>query len=325
MKSKFVAISLILILIFGLMLTGCTDESKIYINGNVEETIEVNTTFTDSGVHCPNNFTVITDGQINTALLGRQTIKYYVYSADGELVKELHRYVNIVDTTSPVYTPIANKEYYAGIVYGIDDFVADYSDNYTNKNNITVSESSFVFTSVGEHQVNISFADSSNNVTIYSTSVNVQLDIEKLIDNVYKNQTYKVSKGTTGIGSNYIRVEIDSSRSLYYYDSGSLHYLQTVSTNLGTIASIQISANYGEFNSASVSYHISSALYNEYSVGFATIDATSSAVTVNQFNSTINNLNLDTNQMLQELNSNIMKVLNDFQTYMSTTLHLALK
>ena len=141
---------------------------------------------------------------------------------------------------------------------------------------------------------------------------------------MYKNQSNKVSTGTTGIGSKYISVDIDRNTSLSYYDSGSLHYLQKVETSLGTYASIQISANYGEFDGANVSFLISN-YGNTYSVGFATVDARHTDVTVSRFSSTINSLNLDEAEMLEELNTYLNDVLKNFHDYMNNVLKLEVK
>jgi len=323
MKLKI--FTLILVVTSLISFSACSsNKDNIFINGQVEETIEVNTTFIDKGVSYPNNLTLITDGEINTSILGRQEITYKIYSSDGELVKEMHRFVTVIDTIAPTFVAITNKTYYVGFNYAISDFVSEYSDNYNNNSSITTSSNNFIFTTAGQHNVNITFTDSSNNSTVYATSINAVLDIEKLIYEVYKNQTYKISSGDTGIGSHYTSVNISSGKSFSYYDSGSLHYLETVTTNLGTRASIQISAKYGDFDNANISFHISGN-GSAYSVGFATINATKQSVSVNAFSSTINDLNLDANSMLIELNQSLNGVLNNFQSYMSKTLHLELK
>lgn len=323
MKIRIFAIIFALCLM--LSFSACSsNENKIFINGNVEETIEVNTTFEDKGVSYPKDLTLITDGSIDTSRLGRQQIKYKVYSSDGELVKEMHRFVTVIDTTAPTYIATDTKTYYVGFNYTINDFISEYSDNYNNQSTILISNNNFIFTSEGQHNVSITFTDSSNNSASYITNINAVLDIEKLIYEVYKNQTYKISSGDTGIGSHYTRVNISSGKSFSYYDSGSLHYLETISTQLGTRASIQISANYGDFDNASISFHISG-IGSAYSVGFATIDATQQSVAVSSFRSTINDLNLDTSKMIEELNLNLNIVLNNFQEYMKNTLHLELK
>ena len=148
--------------------------------------------------------------------------------------------------------------------------------------------------------------------------------MEKLIRDTYKDQPYVISSGSTGIGSNYVRVQIDSSTSIAYYDTGTLHYLKNATTSLGRSASIQISAEYGKFNNANVDYHVSGAA-GSYSVGFGYIDATKKTANLSLFRSTINNLNLDTNAMLAEFNSQINFVLESFHKYMNGTLHIEVK
>lgn len=304
---------------------------SIYINGNVEETVEVNTEFIDPGVLFPNQYTLVVEGEVNTAFLGRTHIKYFVYSNSGELVKELNRFVNVVDTTPPTYTEISSNgevKYYIGYKYTLEDFITDYEDNYISKKNIVVTPTEFEFETEGLHEINITFTDTTGNSSSYTKKITVEkmhsdtsIDFEALIRDVYKDQLQKISSGTTGTGSNYIRVRVDENTSFSCYDSNSIHYIQTVTTKLGTRASIQISAPYGEFDEANISYHISGA-NNKYSVGFATIDATNELVSVPHFNSTINDLSLEEETMLKELNDSILSVLNNFKKYMNNTLKL---
>jgi len=259
-----------------------------------------------------------------TNVIRRQEIKYKVYSSDGVLVKEMHRFVTVVDTEAPTFVEIKDKTYYVGVNYTVDDFVSEYSDNYDKKYLIAVSEKNFVFTREGMHGVEIVFKDSSENSTVYTTNIYAILDIEKLLYEVYKDQPYMVTSGETGNGSRYTKVRIDSQKSFSYYDSGSLHYLETVTTDLGTSASIQISSKHEEFDNADISFHISG-IGDSYSVGFATIYATMQSVNIDDFRSTINGLNLEADEMLLELNQNINSALANFQDYMKNTLHLELK
>lgn len=312
-------------LIFCFSISACSISNSIHINGNVEETVEVNSKFIDKGVTYPTNYTLITDGSVDTSQLGKQKIQYFVYASDGTLAKEMYRYVNIVDTKAPEYIAIDNNDYYVGLQYTVDDFLREYSDNYNTKSTISVSPTNFIFLEDGTQQITITLADTSNNVSTYTTTITVQLDLGKLIDEVFKSPLYNVSKGSTGMGSNYTRVQIDNQTSLSYYDSGSLHYLKNVPTNLGSSASIQISANYGEFSQANVSFHINSWLGGNYSVGFATIDATMSTAKITNFTSTINTSNLNTNSMIDELNNNLTDVLNEFQEYVKLHMFIELK
>lgn len=120
------------------------------------------------------------------------------------------------------------------------------------------------------------------------------------------------------------RVQIDSQSSIAYFDTGTIHYLKTVSTSLGRSASIQISAEYGKFDNANIVYHVSGT-GSTYSVGFGYIDPTKETASLNSFTSTINNLNLDTNAMLAEFNSQFATVLESFHTYMNDVLHIEVR
>lgn len=297
--------------------------NNTFINGNIEEFIEVNSVYRDKGVTYPADCTLIVDGGVDTTRLGLQKIKYSIFSADGSLKKEMYRFVTVVDNEPPTYRPVEKRDYYVGIEYTVDDFIAEYKDNYDSVSNLSIVSSELVFSTASMHEVKISICDSSNNITSYVTSVNVVLDVEKLILNIYKNQSYKLSTGTTGLGTNYISVTINSNASFTYFASGDFHYIENIKTELGSYATIQISANYGEFDKAGITFHVSQSI-SAYSVGFATIDATTQSVVVEAFDSTINNLNIDTTAMLAELNKNINSVLANFQKYMNETLHLAL-
>ena len=71
-------------------------------------------------------YNIIIVGEVNTSVLGRYHLLYRVYSEDGELVKELSRYVNVVDTVAPTYVENTTTTYYAGFSYSIDDFINNY-------------------------------------------------------------------------------------------------------------------------------------------------------------------------------------------------------
>ena len=324
MKKRVIVGTLGTILLLGSCGENKTDvRDSIYINGDVEQTVEVNTTYNDPGVTYPENYTLIKSNDISTKYLGKQEIVYQIYSKDGELVKEMHRFVNVVDTTAPTY--IANNNViYAGISYDITDFIT-YQDNYDSVDKITLSRSSVKFNTSGEQLVDFVLTDTSGNKATYSKKVNVQLDIIKLLNEVYK-YSYKLTTTTMSTGGTYTNVNISSSSSFSYFsNTKSIHYLKNVTTSLGTSASIQISSTYGNFNKASVTYHIDGS-DSKYSVGFATIDATKEGVVkVSSFSSTINNLNLSTTSMLEELNNNLSATLTDFQIYMNSTLGLLVK
>ena len=320
MKS-FLSILLVICL---LMSFSACDSQSISIKGDVEETVEVHSAYEDKGVSHPKNYTLITAGKVNTSRLGKQTIKYSVYSPDGELVKEMYRFVTVVDTTAPTYTVASEKTYYVGANYTVDDFIADYSDNHDDKSKITVSSNDLTFMSVGQHAVEITFTDSSNNSTTYTTNINTVLDIAQLLSGVGEKLDYDVHHSDTDYGY-YTSVYINSNQSVSYWDSGSLSYMETVPTSLGFRAYIYIAADYGEFDKARVTINIDGKWTTAYSSGSATINAMKESVKVYKFSSTINKLELDTDAMLAELNQNLNTVLNNFKTLMKDTFYLELK
>lgn len=291
------------------------DEIEIYINGTVEETIEVNTSFVDKGVVYPDGYTLIKEGDVDDKHLGTYHIFYLVYSPDGELAKELHRYVNVVDTTSPVYTKKSPIDLYAGFTYEVSDFV-EYSDN--SNDIIDVTPSTVTFSRSGYNFVSFTLKDSSGNTTVFSQSVNVKFDLLKIIEEVYKNNPEKITKHES---IHHIAVEISSEKSFSYYsDFESIHYYEKVRTSLGSSAEIQISAKYGGFDLASISFRIYGS--GGYSVASANVDARISDGQIKYFELFKNDLNLDQNAVSDELNEILPTVLNNFAKYMNDVLSL---
>lgn len=296
----------------------------ISINGSVEETLEIYSDYIEKGVSCPADYTVITHGTVQSDHIGTYKLTYLVYSNIGEEIKVLHRYVHVVDTTGPEYTDCENPPIlYAGFTYTIEDFVSEYHDN--SNTTISVEPQSITFTSPGSHTVEFTLTDVSGNETQYQKVVAVELDMKKLLYEVYKDASYKISTHDTSMGYDCTRVSIDDNTSFGYFGSGSIHFTQEIESTLGKYTTISISADYGEFNNASVSFHVSNLSGRNYSTGSATINVFQDTVTVKEFDWTINDLSLDEQKMLSELNSNINSVITNFHEYMNNTLHIEIK
>ena len=317
MKRKLLFISSLI----PLLLTGCsTGEEKIYINGDIEKTIEVNTEYADEGVTFPEEkYTLIKKGEVNPNKIGKYEVVYSLYTSDGELAKELHRFVSVVDTTVPTYEMKTGQTYYVGFSYSVSDFLT-YSDNYTESDKLIVTPKSYTFTRQGEQEITIDIEDSSKNKANATFKITPTFDFYKLASTKY-SYVKQSTASSVGTYTTITMPSLLSSQTLTYYESGSLHYLESVKTELGKSASIQVSAKFGDFSNADVSYHINGT-GSSYSVGFAYIDATQKTATINSFRSTINNLSLDTSKMLEELNANIDKILENFHDCMENTLHL---
>lgn len=303
------------------------DEPIIKLNGDLLIEVEVFDEFLEPGIKHPDDYSVITKGYINTDVVDMYELQYLVFTNDGELVKELYRFVSVVDKIKPIIKEREVKDLYAGFTYTIDDFIESYEDNYDDINDLIVMPNeSIVFKNGGTKEVLFSIKDLSDNEAVYRKSFNVILDFERLIDEVYKFDPHNPRKSTMSSGTKYINVDIDEKRSFSYFDSGSLHYLKSFDSKLGTRASIQISSNYGEFNNASLNYHISG-LGNDYSVGFIEFDATKDYENLSfaSFISTINNLNLNEQDMLNEMNLRVLEVLEEFKEYVTNVLRIEFK
>ena len=309
-----------------LFLGSCVATETIKINGELEQTIEVFSPYTDPGVTFPQDkYQLIVSGKVNNEILGKYRIVYSIYSKDGELVKELNRFVNVVDTKSPTFEQKQGQEYYVGIVYKASDFIT-YSDNYDAQSNILVSPAEFAFTRSGTKDVSFQLTDKSGNATNATFAITPKFDFEELAKDV-SSKDRSVSYTTSQAGEAGTMIDIrfghdfSTTKSLsYYVNSGSLHYLEQYPSGLGTYASIQVSAEFGNFASANLSFHVSDS--GAFSVGFATIDATKTSGFVSSFSSTINNIDLQESAMLEECNRNLGSVLTNFHTYMENTMHL---
>ena len=329
--EKHKNISFLFIIFFtlfaGTFLCAC-DNNTIKIIGDFEQTVEVKTAFHDQGVSCSSDCNVITEGEVNTNIIERYQLIYKVYSKDGELLKELSRYVNVVDTTAPTYVINTSATYYAGISYNINDFIS-YSDNYDSKENIQTGFTNKTFTEPGNHLITIKLRDSSNNESTFSGNVNVVLDLDRTVRNVYQNNLSKITTSYPDSQGTYTHVSIDSNTSLGYRDTGYIGFIKFFDLSNGNHASIQISATqYGKFNNATISYNVRDSFHPDvYSVGFANIDATRqyTNLTISQFTSINNNIPINEDVMLADCNATLLNVLNEFQNYMTNTLHITIQ
>lgn len=320
--KKVILISLLSLIL--IICCSCTN-SRITLNGNVEETINVNSQYIDLGVNCPKDYAVVTIGSVNTNKLGQYFIKYLIYNK-GHLEKELHRYVNVVDNTAPYYEPINNSEYLVGRHYNIDDFISTYGDNFDKKDSISVSPTKFYFAEEKAQVVSIEFKDSSNNSTIFTKTIYPKINIIKAIEEAYCDEQDKYSKGSTP-NAEYIHVEIDYYTTISAYSTGLIYYDKFVSTSFGDKVLLRFIAKYGQFNKAHISYQI----VKNGNVGFSgsiyDVNLHDLNPRVNSFSSLTSNdnkLGLDENAVLAEINDKLPSELTAFKEYFINKLNLTL-
>lgn len=316
--KKIVLVALPLLLVA--CVCGCSSGvNNITINGAVEETIEVGTEYEDSGVKIPKNYTFQTVSFLNSYSVGRYEIMYVIYSSSGEKVKELHRFVNVVDTTGPTYIATDIDKLEINHRYTISDFISSYRDNsFRNDSIIVESLSDLFFDKRGTTEVKIKLKDQFGNETIYQKTFEVDFYLEPFIARMKDKDA--ISFTTDSRGFKWLRIQIDNNASLaYVYNNNHLIYNRKVETNLGSYASVQMSVVNDDYKNANLDYHVSnSGVGSNYSTGFITFDAEKKYESFNftNFSSVINNLNFNEKDMINELNGCGLDVLNEFRVYM---------
>ena len=318
-------VALGLIIAASILLSGCNSAQSetIKINGNLEETIEVYSDYTDKGVTYPKDkYEIIVDGKVNNEKIGRYEIKYSFYTKDGELKKELHRFVNVVDTTAPKCEMLKDKVYYMGIEYKPSDFF-NYNDNYNSEKELLITPSAYTFKKAIEETVSMVIEDESHNKTTVSFKVKPVFDIAKLA-------SYVGAQASSSVDDNnpYTRITIStmsgaSQYLVYYHDARTLHYSINGYSTLSRANNytVQISAELGGFKNANLTYHVSGE-YSQYAAGFATIDATKTEGSISSFKSMTGQFTVDTDAMVSECNQNLPSALRLFHKYMEETLHI---
>ena len=307
-----------------LTVIGCkgSNQEVIRVNGELEETIEVFGEYVDKGVTYPKDrYELIIEGGVTNSVLGKYKIKYLLYTKEGELKKELHRFVNVVDTTAPTYEPVNGKTYYVGMGYSISDIIT-FSDNYYQAKDIVSSLDTVYFTREGQKKISFTLTDGSKNKTNVELSLTPSFDFYELARKVASSS---VSTGNNG-QSEYVRIMISnmsgaSQEMWYYLETKSLHYTLREYSSLGNYGSVQISAKFGNFSKADLTYNVSGD-FGEYKAGFATIDATKTDASITSFTSTTGTFHADENRMIEECNSKLPSALRLFHKYMDETLHL---
>lgn len=104
----------------------------------MEEDVEAGNDYVEKGVNMPDGYTYNIKGKVFTNTLGRYELVYQVFSNTGELKKELHRFVNVIDTTAPTFEETELSVLNLNTEYKVSDFIKKYEDNYDLFSNIEV-------------------------------------------------------------------------------------------------------------------------------------------------------------------------------------------
>ncbi len=168
---------IVLIIIVGLLLTGCGKE-KIYedvsdtyfevINNKVEVYSDV---YLTDVINNKNNIEVITKNfQIDTENLGTKQYEIYYNLEDKKYVYKFN--IMVVDTTEPRVISGTNKTIQVNYSGDLCDLIM-YGDNYSGNVNCTI-EGDYDISVPGTYNVVYKLADSSNNIKDVNVTLNVK-------------------------------------------------------------------------------------------------------------------------------------------------------
>lgn len=183
------------------------DLSSVCLNGANEVDHEVNTTYTDLGIHFGEfdglDFDIEITNGVKNNILGKYTYTYSLtYKATNQTLT-LTRKVNVKDMTKPTITlkgdttlTLDNFEDYVEAGY-------DVSDNYDNASSINVSKNTTYDSSTNTYTITYTATDSSGN----STSVTRKIVITQ--DNIIqlkgeKEITHEVKTNYVDAGLNFV-------------------------------------------------------------------------------------------------------------------------
>ncbi len=207
----------------------------ISLSGDSDVIVEVNTTYSDEGAICSDNYdsecVVTFNNNVNINALGNYSVVYNANDSSGNDAVEVVRTVEVVDTTAPIITVLDKIEYTIGD--GIPDFstVLTVYDNYDGDliDDITFDFEIGDYLSVGSYQLLISVIDSSGNSATEEVTIDVvlstlllTLEESELLDLIFST-SYEVPSSIvlTNIGdSPSIISQIDSLTGIGYLDDG---------------------------------------------------------------------------------------------------------
>lgn len=180
-KSKIIiliAILIILISIVSIIFIFFNPLIQIRLNGKKEQTIEVNSRYTEKGVTVTGTKNKYkTTGKVNTSKLGTYNLTYQVTSL--KTTKKINRTIKVVDSTPPVITLTAgdvelylNQEYIEPGYTVADNYDKELQDKVEINNTLDN-------TKVGEYTITYTIEDSSKNKTTTTRKVTVKEQITK--------------------------------------------------------------------------------------------------------------------------------------------------
>ena len=176
----------------------------ITLTGDATVTIEVGSTYTDSGATAQDNYDgditddIVTVNTVDTSTVGTYTVTYDVSDANNNDAVQVIRTVNVVDTTIPVITLTGDATVTIEVGATYTDAGATAQDNYDGDITSSIVTVSTVNTSiVGVYSVSYNVTDTNGNPAAEVTrTVNV-VDTTIPVITITGDATVTIEVGTT--------------------------------------------------------------------------------------------------------------------------------
>ena len=147
-----------------------TTAPVIALTGDNPITIEVGDSFTDPGATATDNYdsavTVTTTGSVDVNTVGSYTITYSAEDSSGNTATTATRTVNVVDTTAPnvvcqnISIELSSNE---AVSISADD-INNGSNDYSGISEVSIDQSTFDCSNLGDNQVVLSVTDNYGNI-----------------------------------------------------------------------------------------------------------------------------------------------------------------
>lgn len=322
----------VLVVVFILFFSGCDLKEVAHLVGEIELTLEVNTQYEESGVSMPEDYSVIISGTVDTSKIGEYIIEYRIINSEGETDRELTRIVNVVDSTEPDLTLSNFYEF----TYGISkesDLIQFLSDNYYETKDLIVTSNIYQINpnqEAGQFTVTYQASDpSGNTISVETTVIFKQINLYSVFEYLYLNDNGLLISGYKNqlpSGVDYYYIQLSNGDSISITEENSVTYRYAITTDYGS-GSIQLSAEFGAFNQATIGIHIGSGI-NNYTAAFVhSFDILADTPLINNtFSSySINYLNIPKTEAEAILNDNLIQAIALFRQLIEEELNIKLK
>jgi len=179
-----------------------TTAPVITLTGDADITIQAGSVYTDAGAIFSDNLdttgtiTVVGD-DIDTSILGENTITYNATDSEGNVAIEVTRTVTVIDTTPPVITLNGDATITLEVGSNYTELGAVVTDNYDADDIALIGGDTVDTSTLGTYEVTYNFTDSNNNVAVEVTrTVNV-VDTTPPVITLNGDATVNIEVGST--------------------------------------------------------------------------------------------------------------------------------